>query len=89
MSGCAGRNGWFQATQAFQGAQNVGADEFCGLGRFQKNNSFTFKGRYDPKGAQPWIQEVEEIFKGNHMHVWIEGIIKNSYASWIGWVLVG
>lgn len=36
MFGCAGRNGWFQATQAFQGAQNVGVDEFVGWEDFRR-----------------------------------------------------
>lgn len=31
------------------------ADEFRGLKKFQRNNSPTFKGRYDPEGAQSWL----------------------------------
>lgn len=30
---------------------NGEADEFFGLGKFQKNKPPTFKGRYDPEGA--------------------------------------
>lgn len=63
MSGCVVINYCSQATQVFQGAQNEGADELCGLGRFQKNNPPIFKGRYNIKGAQIWIQEIEKKFR--------------------------
>lgn len=33
------------------------------MGKFQKNNTLTFKGRYDPRGAHTWIQEIEKIFR--------------------------
>ncbi|XP_050878573.1 uncharacterized protein LOC127082382 [Lathyrus oleraceus] len=29
----------------------------------QKNNPPTFKGRYNPEGAQTWIQKIEKIFR--------------------------
>lgn len=32
--------------------QNAGADEYCGLGKFHRNNPPTFKGRYDLESAQ-------------------------------------
>lgn len=35
--------------------QNACADELCGLGKFQRNNPPTFKGRYDPEGSQSWM----------------------------------
>lgn len=38
--------------------QNAGVDEFSGLGKFQRNNSPTFKGRYDLEGAQTWLQKI-------------------------------
>lgn len=41
--------------QANQNNQNGGVDEFHGLGKFQRNNPPTFKGRYDLEGAQTWI----------------------------------
>lgn len=43
--------------------QNCGTDEFHVLGKFKKNNPSTFKGRYDPEGAQAWILESEKIFR--------------------------
>ncbi|XP_050894487.1 uncharacterized protein LOC127101183 [Lathyrus oleraceus] len=43
--------------------QNGEADEFRGLGKFQKNNPIIFKGRYDPNGAHAWIQEIEKIVR--------------------------
>lgn len=43
--------------------QNGGAGEFRGLRKLQKNKPPTFKGRYDPEGAQTWIQEIEKIFR--------------------------
>ena len=30
---------------------------------FQRNNPPTFKGRYDTKGDQTWLHEIEKIFK--------------------------
>lgn len=37
--------------------------EFRRLGKFQRNNPPTFKGRYDPYGAQVRFQEIENIFR--------------------------
>lgn len=36
-------------------------DEFRALGKFQRNNPLTFKGRYDPEGAYAWIREIKKI----------------------------
>ena len=33
------------------------------LDTFQGNHPPTFKGRYDPDGAQTWLKEVERIFR--------------------------
>lgn len=30
--------------------------------KFQRNNSPTFKSRYDSDDAQVWIKEIEKIF---------------------------
>ncbi|XP_050907359.1 uncharacterized protein LOC127120836 [Lathyrus oleraceus] len=49
--------------QAMQAQQNPPVDEFKNLGRFLKNNPPTFKGRYDPDGAQIWLKEIEKIFR--------------------------
>ncbi|XP_058742151.1 uncharacterized protein LOC131614605 [Vicia villosa] len=59
-----------QATQALQGAQgakNGGADELCGLGKFQKNNSPKFKGKYDPEdiGGGRYCHYLGDIQKKN------------------------
>lgn len=48
---------------ALQGQQNQAGDEFWGLGKFQRNNPLTFKGRYDLVGVQAWLKEVEKIFQ--------------------------
>jgi hypothetical protein len=32
------------------------------LDRFLRNSPPTFKGRYDPNGAQKWVQDMERIF---------------------------
>jgi len=32
------------------------------LETFMRNHPPTFKGRYDPDGAQTWLKEVERIF---------------------------
>jgi hypothetical protein len=49
---------------ALQGQQNQqgGADELR-LDRFMRNNPPTFKGRYNPDGAQNWLQGIERIFR--------------------------
>lgn len=36
--------------------QNQVDDEFCGLGKFQRNNPLTFNGRYDLDGAHAWLK---------------------------------
>lgn len=33
------------------------------LDSFMRNNPLTFKGRYDPEGAQVWLQGIERIFR--------------------------
>ena len=33
------------------------------LETFLKNHPTTFKGRYDPDGAQTWLKDVEKIFR--------------------------
>lgn len=52
-----------QVNESLQSNQNQNgkANGFYGLEKFQKNNLPTFKGRYDPKVAQTWIQEIENI----------------------------
>eukprot|EP00256_Glycine_max_P033767 XP_006579243.1 uncharacterized protein LOC102667929 [Glycine max] len=35
---------------------------YHGLDRFQRNNPPTFKGSYDPEGAEAWLREIEKIF---------------------------
>jgi len=40
----------------------VGAVEYQGLDRFQRNNPSTFNGGYNLDGAQNWIREIEKIF---------------------------
>lgn len=49
--------------QALQVHQNEAGDELCRLGKFQRNNPPTFKGRYDPEGAHIWLREIEKIFR--------------------------
>lgn len=53
-----------QANQALHTNQNHNGRtyEFHGLGKFQKNNPHTFKGRHTHEGSQAWIQEIEKIF---------------------------
>ena len=45
--------------QVLQGQQNQVDNEFCGLRKFHRNNPPIFKGRYDPKGAQAWLEEIK------------------------------
>ncbi|MCH85183.1 hypothetical protein A2U01_0006027 [Trifolium medium] len=47
--------------QAF--VNNQGNAEEDRLDRFLKHNPPTFKGMYDPEGAQDWLQEIERIFR--------------------------
>ena len=47
-----------------QAQSNAGGDgEFRYLEKFQRNNPPTFKGRYDPDGAQEWLKAIEKIFR--------------------------
>ena len=39
--------------------KNVGSRS---LATFQRENSPTFKGKYDPNGALDWFTEIERIF---------------------------
>jgi len=48
--------------QAAIGRQNEGEAEERRLGRFLRNNLPTFKGRFNPEGAQTWVQGMERIF---------------------------
>ena len=41
----------------------VGATEYQGLDRFQRNNPPAFNGGYNLDGAQNWIREIEKIFR--------------------------
>ena len=45
-------NAFESVAHALHKHQNQEGDELPGLGKFQRNNSSTFKGRYDPEGAQ-------------------------------------
>ncbi|CAJ2629319.1 unnamed protein product [Trifolium pratense] len=47
--------------QAFGNIQGNAEEER--LDRFLKNDPPTFKGMYDPEGAQDWLQEIERIFR--------------------------
>ncbi|XP_027368273.1 uncharacterized protein LOC113874241 [Abrus precatorius] len=35
----------------------------CGLSEFHKNKPSQFRGRFDPNGAQLWLEELEKIFE--------------------------
>lgn len=64
----AGRNDAVIAAvaQAVGQQPNVGAGanaEVRMLETFLRNHPPTFKGRYDPDGAQKWLKEVERIFR--------------------------
>lgn len=50
-----------QANAALQGQQ--GAPDESRIDRFMRNSPPTFKGRYDPDGAQNWLQGIEKIFR--------------------------
>jgi hypothetical protein len=41
------------------GQQDQGEAEERRLDRFMRNHPPTFKGRYDPNGAQTWLQGVD------------------------------
>jgi len=43
---------------------NAGANaEVRMLENFLRNHPPTFKGRYDPDGAQTWLKEIERVFR--------------------------
>jgi len=55
-------------------AQAIGQPPVVGVGvvvddgvrkleTFLRNHPPTFKGRYDPDGAQKWLKEIERIFR--------------------------
>jgi len=46
------------------GHQDHGGVEERRLDRFMRNNPPTFNGRFDPEGAQTWMQGVDRIFRG-------------------------
>jgi hypothetical protein len=48
--------------QAAVGHRDLGEAEERRLDRFLRNSSPTFKGRYDPDGAQTCMQTMERIF---------------------------
>ena len=55
-----------QAMAQVVGQQQQGASGGEGvqmLETFLRNHPPTFKGRYDPDGAQTWLKEVERIFR--------------------------
>ncbi|KEH16697.1 chromo domain protein [Medicago truncatula] len=51
-----------QAVQQ-QPKAETGSDGTRMLETFLRNHPLTFKGRYDPDGAQKWLKEIERIFK--------------------------
>ena len=68
----AGGNDAAIATALQAVAQSVGQQPNFGAGAndgvrmletFLRNHPPTFKGRYDPDGAQTWLKEVERIFR--------------------------
>ncbi|XP_050878328.1 uncharacterized protein LOC127082149 [Lathyrus oleraceus] len=56
-----------------------GNDEFRHLGKFQRNNPPTFKGRYDPDGTQTWLREIERIFKLIDFSRSTEGAVRGEF----------
>ncbi|XP_050894464.1 uncharacterized protein LOC127101169 [Lathyrus oleraceus] len=57
----------FLVNQQANQNQNGEADEYQGLGKFQKNNPLTFMGRHDPDADVPNPKEIEflELKQGN------------------------
>ena len=59
-----------QLTEALQALAQVlanqgggaGAAAYQGIDRFQRNDPPSFKGGYDPEGAEEWVREIEKIF---------------------------
>jgi hypothetical protein len=49
--------------QTTHGQHDQGEAEERRLDRFMRNDPSTFKGRYDPEGAQTWLQGVDQIFR--------------------------
>ncbi|XP_058761999.1 uncharacterized protein LOC131635393 [Vicia villosa] len=50
--------------QSMQNQPNAGRnDESRSLSTFQRENLPTFRGKYDPDGAQEWLKEIERIFR--------------------------
>jgi hypothetical protein len=49
--------------QTAVGHRDPGEAEEWRLDRFLRNSPPTFKGRYDPDGAQTWVQAMERIFR--------------------------
>jgi hypothetical protein len=68
----AGRNDTAVAAALEAVAQAIGQQQNAGAGvnadvrmleAFLRNHPPTFKGRYDPDGAQTWLKEVERVFR--------------------------
>jgi len=67
----AGRNDAAIAAALEAVAQVVGQQPNAGVGNdgvrlletFLRNHPPTFKGRYNPDGAQKWLKEIERIFR--------------------------
>ena len=68
----AGRNDAAVAAALEAVAQAIGQQQNAGAGvnadvrmleAFLRNHPPTFKGRYDPDGAQTWLKEVERVFR--------------------------
>jgi len=71
MAGRGGRNDDAIAAALHDVAQAVGQPQVVGAGvndgvrmleTFLRNHPPTFKGRYDPDGAQTWLKEIERVF---------------------------
>ncbi|PNX88317.1 cellular nucleic acid-binding protein [Trifolium pratense] len=53
-----------QGNVATMGQQNIhGTTEENRVDRFTRQNPSKFKGKYDPDGAQEWIDDIERIFR--------------------------
>ena len=64
----AGRNDAAIAAALEVVAQAVGQQPIANakarmLETFMRNHPPTFKGRYDPDGAQTWLKEIERVFR--------------------------
>ena len=88
----AGRNDAAMAAALQAVAQSVaGANaESRTLGTFQRENPPTFKGRYDPDGAQDWLKEMERIFRvmdcfeAQKVHYGTHMLAKEADDWWVG-----